>query len=92
MNSVQSNRDRFFELIKPIFHESNYDILKATEGKYKDKIIKSFNHKTGANDFDIWCHPRNNRLDLFICEYRANQIPSSIAIKEKCNNIKKAID
>ena len=89
MASVQSNRDRFFEKIKPIFEGSRYEICKAPEGKYKDKIIQIINKGSGTHDFHVWCHMRNDRLDLVIPEFRVRQIPNSIGLMEKNKNIKK---
>ncbi len=88
MATVQSNRDRFFEKIKPIFEGSRYELCRATEGKYKDKIIQIINKGSGTHDFHVWCHTRNDRLDLVIPEFRVNQIPESIGLREKNKNIK----
>ena len=87
-NTTMSNRDRFFERIKPLFESSRYEVCKATEGKYKDKIIQVINKGSGTHDFHIWCHTRNDRLDLVIPNFRINQIPDSIGLKEKNRNIK----
>lgn len=84
-----SNRDRFYEKIKPIFQSSRYDIRKATEGKYRDKIIQIINKDSGIHDFHIWCHVRNNRLDLLIPDIRNRQIPSELCLMTKSNDIKK---
>lgn len=89
MTIAQSNRDRFFEKIEPIFEGSRYELCKAVEGKYKEKIIQIINKGSGTHDFHVWCHNRNDRLDLVIPEFRVNQIPESIGLKEKNRNIKK---
>lgn len=89
MATVQSNRDRFFEKIKPIFEGSRYELSKAAEGKYKDKIIRIINKGSGTHDFHVWCHTRNDRLDLVIPEFRVNQMPESIGLKERNKNKKK---
>lgn len=89
-NSIRlSNRDRFFEKIKPIFESSRYDIRKATEGKYRDKIIQIVNKDSGVHDFHIWCHVRNDRLDLLIPDIRIRQIPSELGLMTKNQDIKK---
>jgi len=88
-SNICSNRDRFYEKISPIFKESRYTLCKATEGKYKDKIIQIINNGSGTHDFHIWCHARNDRLDLVIPVFRVNQISPDIQLKERCKNIKK---
>ena len=86
-----SNRDRFFEVIRPIFESSRYEIKKADNGKYKDKIIQIINKGSETHDFHIWCHVKNDRIDIVVPEFRVNQIPDSIGLKTKCLNIKKNI-
>lgn len=87
-----SNRDRFFERIKPIFETSlHYEIKKADSGKYKDKIIQIINKGSGTHDFHIWCHIRDDRLDIVVPEFRINQIPENIGLKKRCVNIHKDV-
>lgn len=87
-----SNRDRFFEIIRPIFEtSSHYEIKKADTGKYKDKIIQIINKGSGTHDFHIWCHIRDDRLDIVVPEFRINQIPEKIGLKKRCANIHKDV-
>lgn len=85
---MESNRDRFYEKIRPIFESSRYEIKKADTGKYQDKIIQIINKESGVHDFHIWCHVRNDRLDIIVPEFRINQISDSIDLKGNCQNIK----
>ncbi len=79
-----SNRDRFYEVIKPVFENSRYAIEKPTSGKYMDKIIMILSKASGAEDFRIWCHIKDDRLDFVVKDYRINQIPSYLGLETKC--------
>ena len=78
MAATTSNRDRFYEIIEPMFIDSKFVLIKPERGKYREKLINIVNSETSSIDFQIWCHILDNRLDLMIKDTRLPQIPEKL--------------
>ena len=85
---TKSNRDRFYEKIAPMFEDSGYTLVIPSSGKYAHKKIHIINKATKSDDFHIWCHTRNDRLDLLIKNSLIWRIPAELGLKTKNQNIK----
>lgn len=88
---TKSNRDRFYEKIAPMFKNSGYSLVIPSSGKYAHKKIHIINKATRSDDFHIWCHIRNDRLDLLIKNRLIWKIPVELGLKTKNQNIQKDV-
>ena len=89
-SGVLSNRDRFFELLTPIFEKSKYFMIKKTmEKKYKEKKIEVLYKGTNEHFCHIWCHSRNNRLDLLLPNVKVPAIAKEYELETNCKTVLK---
>ena len=88
-----SNRDRFFNLLAPIFESSEwFEVRKTTEKKNHEKKIEILYKGTQEQFCHIWCHQRRNRLDLLIPNTRILKIPDELGLQTSYKDILKGVE
>ncbi len=88
-----SNRDRFFNLLAPIFESSEwFEVRKTTEKKNHEKKIEILYKGTQEHFCHIWCHQRRNRLDLLIPNTRILKIPDELGLQTSYKDILKGVE